>query len=111
MRISLDLRLNDIGLENYICDVESSRMSTYECIKYYFRFPNSYGAVVLKDFNSLGFFDNLWELQTVDYNSKNQMSYAKLKDIYKNNTFLGNLTDEQVEKYLHDILKLVRKEK
>lgn len=73
-------------------------------IHYLFRFPNNYGASVIKFYGSYGYKDDLWELAVIYfYNShKYDISYSTpiTRDV------LGCLTDADVVDALEKISQL-----
>lgn len=68
-------------------------------IQYRFKFPNEYGASVMKHSISYGHEKNLWELVVL-----------KLGDICYDTKItddvIGNLTDQEVRSYLKEIYEL-----
>ena len=70
-------------------------------VRYEFRFPNGYGASVIKFFGSYGYEDDLWELALLKetYEGKWELEYTELVGF----DVLGHLTDEKVNKYLKRI--------
>ena len=70
-------------------------------VQYVFRFPNGYGASVIKFFGSYGYEDDLWELALLKETpeGKWELEYTELVGF----DVLGHLTDEKVNEYLKRI--------
>ena len=70
-------------------------------VRYEFRFPNGYGASVIKFFGSYGYEDDLWELALLKETSKGiwELEYTELVGF----DVLAHLTDERVNKCLKRI--------
>ena len=70
-------------------------------VRYEFRFPNGYGASVIKFFGSYGYEDDLWELALLKETpeGKWEIEYTELVRF----DVLGHLTDEKVNEYLKRI--------
>lgn len=69
-------------------------------IHYIFKFPNGYGASIIKDFSSYGEDEDLWELALL---KDGHLEYRRLV----NDDVLGYLTDEDV----NNVLELIFNEK
>lgn len=72
-------------------------------IHYVFRFPNNYGASVIKFKGSYGYINNLWELAVIYFDGDEyELSYSTPIT----NNVLCNLTDEAVVDALEKISQL-----
>ena len=65
-------------------------------IQYEFRFPNGYGASVIKLYGSYGYRENLWELAVIKFGDSND-DYD-----YEINSDTGLTNDEGIIGYLND---------
>jgi hypothetical protein len=68
-----------------------------------YRFPNQYGASVIRSFFSYGGDEGLWELGVVKWNGE---KFALTYDTPITDDVLGHLTDEQVQETLKQIMEL-----
>jgi hypothetical protein len=76
-----------------------------------YRFPNGYGASVVKGAHSYGGEDNLWELAVLTFTDKdgNTLGDYDFEMCYTTGItedVLGHLSDEEVEEYLIKIKEL-----
>lgn len=101
-------------LEQYVIDVWEDIIHDEIGIHYLFRFPNGYGASVVKVFGCEGWDNDRWELccimwetdhvDRIDPDEEYVLTYPK--EICKGEEVLGNLTDKEVRKVLRKIRKL-----
>lgn len=71
-----------------------------EGIQYIFKFPNDYGASVVKHFASYGYSRDLWEIGYLVEVTDDNWILGVLPSIYSRSSVRGNLTDDQVYKEL-----------
>ena len=92
----MNLELNCKEFESYIVD----NCKELGGVQYIFRFPNDYGASVVKNMFSYGHQKDLWELGVVIFDGDvPSLTYnTKITD-----DVCGNLTDEDVAKLLKEI--------
>ena len=102
----MNLLLNHKGFEEYLVTKKQ-----IECIRngvqYIFRFPNRYGASVIKHRGSYGHKDDLWELAVIKWFDDTKgcpMDWEVVYDTPITDDVLGCLTDEDVRK----LLKLIK---
>lgn len=94
----LDIGLNiDDEVRQYCTGKESRNQMGITGVQYHFRFPNGYGASVIKCYGSYGWNMNLWEVGLV------------IEDdlIYVNDfewDVIGNLDDDGVNALLHKVI-------
>lgn len=101
-------------LEQFVIDVWEDTIHDEVGIHYLFRFPNGYGASVVKIFGSDGWDNDRWELCCVMWETDNTdkidpdeeyvLTYPY--EICHGQDVLGNLTDRDVRKILRKIRKL-----
>ena len=65
-----------------------------------YRFPNNYGASVVRHTGSYGFEKNLWELAVIKWTGD---KFALCYDTSITSDVIGNLTEDGVEKILLEI--------
>ena len=103
-----NLALNTYQFENYLIDTYQDCIMGYTGVHYIFKFSNGLGASVVKTFGSQGYENDLWELQTIEFEDKDTLGPGPydliyLKEILNNdNSPIGNLTE-------HDVIKLLKK--
>lgn len=73
-------------------------------IHYIWKFPNNYGASVVKRKGSYGFEKGFFELAVIKYNKKGKW-YIDY-DTYITNDVLGWLTEDSVNSLLDEIMEL-----
>jgi hypothetical protein len=100
MRITATL--NYEGYEKYLSMV-GRRLGG---IQYTFRFPNNYGASVIKHLSSYGHEDDLWELAVIKYDDALSVKWKLVYDTGVTEDVEGWLSDEQVRTYLGKIKEL-----
>ena len=69
-----------------------------------YRFPNNYGASVVRHPYSYGFDENLWELAVIKFESDTDWSLCYLTPL--TNDVLGHQTEEQITELLNQIEQL-----
>lgn len=74
-----------------------------------YRFPNNYGASVVRSAGSYGFHQHLWELAVLDYNGPSHWDWTITYETPVTDDVLGYLTPNEVEEMLQQISKLERK--
>ena len=92
----MNLNLNYEEFKDYLL----RRESLFDGVQYLFRFPNNYGASIVKHFGSFGSNRDLWELAVI---------YFDIDDGW-DLTYDTEITDD-VEGYLtdQDVLELLRR--
>lgn len=99
-----NLSLNVKEFEEYLWDTEEVRMHDTVGIRYVFRFPNDYGASVVKFFGSEGYERDLWELAVLLFDFPDEYYVVYPHQIIENGMTLGNLNEREV----YDNLKLIK---
>lgn len=99
-----NLSLNVREFEEYLWDTEEVRMHDTIGIRYVFRFPNDYGASVVKFFGSEGYERDLWELAVLLFEFPDEYHVVYPYQIVPNGMVKGCLTEEEV----YDNLKLIK---
>ena len=107
VNLSLDCR----EFDEYLVDTYEDCIQGYTGIHYIFRFPNAYGASVVKVFGSVGYSDDMWELAVILYEEENGRSPDEYLLVYpypivKHECVLGPLDDSQVREILQKIKDL-----
>ena len=108
-----NLSLNFYKFEQYLIDIEHDCILGYTGIHYIFKFPNGYGASVVKSFGSQGYIDDLWELCTILYTDEHKFEFtpSRYELIYPyeiSGPFsgpTGNLTEVDILRLLDKIYK------
>ena len=105
--LSLDCR----EFDEYLVDTYEDCILDYTGIHYIFRFPNAYGASVVKTFGSTGYENDKWELAVILYEEENKRSPDEYVLVYpypivKHECILGPLDDAQVREILQKIKEL-----
>lgn len=108
---SINLALDCQEFDDYLVDTYQDCILDYIGIHYIFRFPNGYGASVVKSFGSIGYMSNMWELSVIIFDKPNILGSGSYRlaypySIVKNNGVLGPLTDDDVKEYLRKIKEL-----
>lgn len=104
-----NLALECKEFDQYLVDTYSDYVAGYAGIHYIFRFPNAYGASVVKTFGSVGYEDDMWELAVILYDEENKQAPDEYVLVYpypivKHECVLGPLNDKDVR----DILKKIK---
>lgn len=101
----MNLNLNYEGFENYL--VKRTVLKDWRTgVHYLFRFPNNFGASVIKLNNSYGYEKDLWELGVIIFGSCGDWDLTYDTEI--TNDVIGYLTDEEIRKLLDRIKGLER---
>ena len=104
--VGKNLKLNYEGFEEFMIDDEPNKQ--LGGAHYIFKFPNGYGASVIKHIGSYGFSEDLWELAAIKFHGLTEqmhdpdgwvICYIEKLDL----NIEGSLTDEEVRKLLGDI--------
>lgn len=75
------------------------RRPAYDGVQYLFRFPNDYGASIIKHFGSYRSSEDLWELAVIYFEGE---KWGLTYDTEITDDVVGNLTDQ-------DVLELLRR--
>ena len=97
MYITLPESLNKFVVSN---DTHSTRMGGVHTI---IKFPNDYGASVVRVYGSYGFDQGLWEMAVIRFEGK---GWSITYDTPITNDVLGYLSENDVVTHLQDIQKL-----
>lgn len=93
------LVLNHKGFEEYLI----KKFEYFGGISYRFRFPNGYGASVVKHMGSYGHENDLWELAVIKFNDAIPGDFDLVYDTPITPDVEGYLTDEVVRNLLERI--------
>lgn len=114
--MSVNLSLNVNEMEEYLINSYEDYVLDKIGIHYIFRFPNNYGASVVKQYGCYGYENDKWELACILFdNEKDNIDIPVVPTeymiVYPPSLFtrgipLGNLTDKEVYNILKDIKKL-----
>lgn len=118
--MSVNLSLNVNEMEEYLIDSYEDYILDKIGIHYIFRFPNNYGASVVKQYGCYGYENDKWELAAILFDNDdndieessdtttltNDWMIVYPRSIFQNRTPLGYLTDKQVYNILKDIKSL-----
>jgi len=109
--MSVNLSLDCQEFDDYLVDTYEDCIQGYTGIHYIFRFPNGYGASVVKAFGSAGYSIDMWELAVILYEEENKKSpdeyvLAYPYPIVKHECVLGPLNDNHVKEVLQKIKEL-----
>lgn len=109
--MAVNLSLDYQEFDEYLVDTYKDCIQGYTGIHYIFRFPNAYGASVVKTFGSAGYLDDMWELAVILYEEKDKKSPDEYVLVYpyqivKHKCVLGPLNDSQVREILQKIKNL-----
>lgn len=101
-----NFKLNCEGFEEFMIDDEPNEQ--LGGAHYIFKFPNGYGASVIKHIGSYGFNEDLWELAAITFYGLTEQMHDpdgwKLCHIAELDLDIeGYLTDERVRELLNDI--------
>ncbi len=105
-----NLSLNVKEMEEYLIDNHEDRINEQIGIHYIFRFPNGYGASIVKMFGSEGYEQDLWELAVILFEEETDtLKTTEYIIVYPSNIVeqgmtKGNLTESDV----YDNLKLIK---
>lgn len=99
-----NLSLNVKEFEEYLWDTEEVRILDKIGIRYVFRFPNDYGASVIKHYGSLGYEQDLWELGVLQFDFPDEYFVVYPHQIVEAGMTKGNLTEEEI----YNNLKLIK---
>ena len=98
----MNFNLNHEGFEEYLVkrtDLRDFRNGVH----YLFKFPNRYGASVIKRRCSYGYEDDLWELGVIRFGTDDEV-WRLTYDTEITDDVIGFLTDENVR----DLLKRIK---
>lgn len=98
----MNLVLNHEGFEDKLVD----RSDLYDGVHYVFRFPNGYGASVVKHSGSYGHREDLWELAVVKFYDEGDDDWNLNYDTDITDDVIGHLADEEVRDLLKQIMEL-----
>lgn len=109
--MSQNLALECREFDDYLVDTYQDVIHGYVGAHYIFRFPNAYGASVVKTFGSEGFMQDLWELAVIVYDEKDKLAPDEYELAYPysilgDRDVLGYLTDKEVREILTKIKNL-----
>lgn len=109
--MAVNLSLDCQEFDEYLVDTYDDCIQGYTGIHYIFRFPNAYGASVVKSFGSIGYLDDMWELAVILYDEEDKQSPDEYMIVYpypivKHECVLGPLDDTQVREILQKIKDL-----
>lgn len=106
-----NLALDCQKFDEYLVDTYQDCIAGYTGVHYIFRFPNGYGASVVKAYGSVGYFDDMWELAVILYEEENKKAPDEYVIVYpypivKHECILGPLDDVEVREILQKIKNL-----
>lgn len=109
--MAVNLSLDCKEFDEYLVDTYEDCILDYTGIHYIFRFPNAYGASVVKAFGCAGYLDDMWELAAILYEEEDKKSPDEYVLVYpysivKHECVLGPLDDNQVREILQKIKDL-----
>ncbi len=114
--MSVNLNLNVNEMEEYLINSYEDYILDKIGIHYIFRFPNNYGASVVKQYGCYGYENDKWELACILFNHDEDIDDISVvpteymivypPSLFIGRTPLGNLTDEEVYNILKDIKSL-----
>ena len=109
--MAVNLALDCKEFDDYLVDTYEDCIQGYTGIHYIFRFPNGYGASVVKAFGSVGYSIDMWELAVILYEEENKKSPDEYMITYpypivKHECILGPLNDDCVREVLQQIKDL-----
>ena len=102
-----NLSLNVKEMEQYLWDTEEIRMHDTVGIRYIFRFPNDYGASVVKAFGTDGYKKDLWELAVLLFEFPDEYSIVYPKEIVEYGMTKGCMTEDDIYKDLKTIKEVL----
>lgn len=99
----MNFNLNYEGFEDYL--LKRTELNDFrKGVHYLFKFPNRYGASVIKRRGSYGYEDDLWELGVIRFGTDDDV-WGLDYETEITNDVIGFLTDEDVR----DLLKRIKK--
>lgn len=118
--MSINLSLNVNEMDEYLFNIYDSDIMGNLGMQYIFRFPNNYGASVVKSYGTMGYEQDKWELAAILFDNDdnvieessdittltNDWMIVYPPSIFHGRYPLGNLTDENVYSLLKDIKNL-----
>lgn len=109
--MAVNLSLDCKEFDEYLVDTYEDCIHDYTGIHYIFRFPNGYGASVVKAFGCAGYSDDMWELAVILYEEEDKKSPDEYVLVYpypivKHECVLGPLDDSRVREILQKIKDL-----
>lgn len=108
--MSANLSINFYDLEEYLVDTYQDCIMGYSGIHYILKFPNGYGASIIKTFGSYGYEKDLWEMAILIFETTDlgpgPYEIAHNTSIIKNDCVLGNLSDDEVIEYLRKVKEI-----
>ena len=114
--MSVNLSLNVNEMEEYLLNTYESDIMGNLGMQYIFRFPNNYGASVVKQYGCYGYENDKWELACILFNHDEDIDGIPVvpteymivypPSLFIGRTPLGNLTDEEVYNILKNIKSL-----
>lgn len=96
--MNIELKVND-EFKHYLVDKYDGEM---DCVHYIFRFPNNYGASVVKGRYTYGG-PKLWEMGLIFFDEDDDYDLTYEKDFSED--VIGYLTDEEVNRLLEKIIE------
>lgn len=96
--MNTELKVNDEYKQYLITEKE-----LYDGVQYVFKFPNDYGASVIKTRYSYGYKQNLWEMGLIFFYEDGNWNLTYERDFYDD--VKGYLTDDEVNRLLEKIIK------
>lgn len=106
MRKSKNLSIDVKEMEEYLWDTEEIRIMDTIGIRYIFRFPNDYGASVVKAYGSEGFERDLWELAVLLFDFPDEYYIVYPNQIVEQGMTKGCLNEKDVYNNLRLIKEL-----
>lgn len=111
--MAINLALNVKEYEKYLVDTYQDNTMGRVGIHYIFRFPNGYGASLIKTFGSEGYEEDLWELAVIlftddksDVLTPGEYDIIYPWQIVEDGCTVGCLTEEESIKIFEEIMKL-----
>ena len=98
----MNLALNFEGFEHHLVKKDN----VYDGVQYLFRFPNNYGASVIKHGGSYGHRQDLWELGVIKFDSERTDDWNLTYDTPITDDVIGYLDDIGVKNLLKEIMEL-----
>lgn len=112
MEENINLSLTVGKYEQYLVSTDDVNILGHSGIHYIYKFPNGYGASVVKQYGSVGYSQDLWELAVILFEYETDV--LQLADyvivypepILHGQDVLGNLSEKNVIKVLEQIYNL-----
>ncbi len=107
-----NLSLNPKEFEEYLVDTYEENIMEHRGIHYIFRFPNGYGASIVKMYGSYGWDQDNWELAVILFEEETdtlkttEWIVVYPKQIVSQGCTIGNQTDEDIVDLLRKIKEL-----